>query len=167
LITAKGQLLRQVQFLLHGGSIAALYGNPGLPPYLVVNYPPFYLLVTRLVATVVPVLFAGRLVSALAGVGAFITIRFLADDNRDDAYARALRWLVAGTWLVIPIVREWSGVMRVDMLGVALGLTGVLLAMRGELTWGTILVVLGLLCKPTLIAAPLACWCFMLVRRGA
>ncbi len=152
----EGPLLRQVQFLLHGGSIAALYGNPGLPPYLVVNYPPFYLLVTRLVAMVAPVLFAGRLVSALAGIGAFVAIRFLAADDCDDAYTNALRWLVACTWLVIPIVREWSGVMRVDMLGVVLGLTGVLLAVRGKLSWGTILVVLGLLCKPTLIAAPLA-----------
>ena len=152
----EGPLLRQVQFLVQGGSIAALYGNPGAPPYLVVNYPPLYLLVTRLFATVTPVLFAGRLVSALAGVGAFIAIRLLADDDRDDPYAKALRWLVACTWLVIPIVREWSGVMRVDMLGVALGLTGVLLAVRGKLTWGTVLIVLGLLCKPTLIAAPLA-----------
>jgi hypothetical protein len=152
----EGPLLRQVQFLVQGGSIAALYGNPGAPPYLVVNYPPLYLLVTQLFATVTPVLFAGRLVSALAGIAAFIAIRFLADDDRDDPYANALRWLVACTWLVIPIVREWSGVMRVDMLGVALGLSGVLLAVRGKLSWGTILIVLGLLCKPTLIAAPLA-----------
>ena len=88
--------------------------------------------------------------SALAGVGAFIAIRFLADDDRDDPYTKALRWLVACTWLVIPIVREWSGVMRVDMLGVALGLIGLVLAQRGRLTAGTLLVALALLVKPTL-----------------
>lgn len=152
----EGPLLRQVQFLLHGGAIAALYGNPGAPPYLIVNYPPFYLLMARMIATVTPVLFAGRLLSTLAGVGAFIAIRFLAVHENDDSYGNAMRWLVACTWFAIPIVREWCGVMRVDMLGVALGLTGLLLAIRGKLNWGTILVVLGLLCKPTLIAAPVA-----------
>ena len=46
--------------------------------------------------------------------------------------------------------------MRVDMLGVAVGISGLLVAQRGRMTTGSVLVAIALLAKPTLIAAPLA-----------
>ncbi len=36
--------------LRSGASLPHLYGDPAQPPYLVVNYPPVYLIVTSLVA---------------------------------------------------------------------------------------------------------------------
>lgn len=152
----EGPLLRQVQFLHQGGTIASVYGDPGVAPFVVVNYPPVYLAVTAIVGWVMPILQAGRVISALAGIAALIAIAQLNTQPHATPLANVMRWLAAATWLAIPIVREWSGVMRVDMLGVALGLWGVYLAWRGRLNAGVILVVLALLCKPSLIAAPLA-----------
>ncbi|MFM7679311.1 MAG: glycosyltransferase 87 family protein [Roseiflexaceae bacterium] len=152
----EGPLMRQVQFLHQGGTIATLYGDPGQVPFVVVNYPPMYLLVSAIIGWVMPILQAGRLVSALAGIAVMVAIASLNAHAHESKWTTATRWLAAATWLAIPIVREWSGVMRVDMLGVALGLWGVYLAWRGRLNAGTILLALALLCKPSLIAAPLA-----------
>ena len=152
----EGPLMRQVQYLHHGGTIASVYGDPGSAPFVVVNYPPVYLAVTAVVGWLMPVVQAGRLVSTLAGIAALVAIALLNRQPHATPLATAMRWLTAATWLAIPIVREWSGVMRVDMLGVALGLWGVYLAWRGRLNAGVVLVVLSLLCKPSLIAAPLA-----------
>ena len=152
----EGPLMRQVQFLHQGGTIATLYGDPGQVPFVVVNYPPMYLLVTAIIGWVMPILQAGRLISMLAGIAVFVALAQLNTQPHESRWATATRWLTAATWLAIPIVREWSGVMRVDMLGVALGIWGVYLAWRGRLNAGTILVALALLCKPSLIAAPLA-----------
>ena len=144
----EGPLLRQVQYLHQGGTIATLYGDPGQMPFVVVNYPPVFLTVTSIFSWIVPIISAGRLVSTLARIAIVVAIAQLNKPLHASALATAARWLAAATWLAIPIVREWSGVMRVDMLGVALGLWGVYLAWRGRLTGGTILVVLALHCKP-------------------
>ncbi len=152
----EGPLLRQVQYLSQGGTIANLYGDPGQMPFVVVNYPPVFLTVTSIVSWIFPIISAGRLVSALAGIAIVVAIAQLNKQLHASPIATAARWLAAATWLAIPIVREWSGVMRVDMLGVALGLWGVYIAWRGRLNSGAILVALALLCKPSLIAAPLA-----------
>lgn len=152
----EGPLLRQVQYLHHGGTLATLYGDPGRAPFVVVNYPPLYLSVTAIVSWVMPILSAGRLVSTLSGIAVLVALALLNKQAHATPFDTLMRWLAAATWLAIPIAREWSGVMRVDMLGVALGVWGLYVAWRGRLNSGAILVVLGLLCKPSLIAAPLA-----------
>jgi hypothetical protein len=74
---------------------------------------------------------------------------------------------VGSAFLGLPIVREWATLMRVDMLGVALGLWGmvallaaarVLPAAPGprRLLPAAILITLSLFVKPSLIAAPAA-----------
>src|SRR5262249_50679100 len=72
----------------------------------------------------------------------------------------SLRILIVLAFLGLPIVREWAVVMRVDMLGLALGLWGLVLirrclGRRGVL-WAALPLTLGLFVKPSLIAAPAA-----------
>lgn len=152
----EGPLLRQLQYLQQTASLASLYGPLESAPYVVVNYPPVYLIASQLVALVGDNLWAGRFVSALAGLVAAIAIYVLGRAATPTPLQHVVSAIIAGTWLVIPIVREWSGVMRVDMLGVALGLVGLVVSLRGRLTLGAVLVTLALFCKPSLIAAPMA-----------
>jgi len=78
------------------------------------------------------------------------------------------RTLIVLAFLAIPIVREWSVVMRVDMLGVCLGLWGLAVvqrrAGRRALLWAAIPLALSLLVKPSLIAAPAAALLWLLFR---
>lgn len=152
----EGPLLRQLEFLQASGSLAALYGDPGADPYLIVNYPPVYLVASQLVGEILPALMAGRVVSALAGVIVALSIWTLVMPEQPAPYGRLFAVLTTITWFALPIVREWSGVMRVDMLGVALGLAGLVQVRRNHPLTGTALITLALLTKPSLIAAPLA-----------
>lgn len=153
----EGPLLRQLQYLQQTASLASLYGPLESAPYIVVNYPPVYLVASQLVTIIGDNLWAGRLVSTLAGLVAGLAIYLLSRPTTlPNALPHIVSAIIASTWLVIPIVREWSGVMRVDMLGVALGLIGLVVSLRGRLTFGAILVTLALFTKPSLIAAPMA-----------
>jgi len=157
----EGPLLRQLTYLQQGGTLTGLYGDPGQPPYLVVNYPPVYLVVSQMLGVGMPALMAGRLVSALAGLAVATGLWLLMQPGATTP-ARLVATLVAASWLTLPIVREWSAVMRVDMLGVALGIIGLVLAVRGRPLWGTALIALSLLTKPSLVAAPLALLVFLI-----
>jgi len=152
----EGPLLRQLQYLQQTASLASLYAPLESTPYMVVNYPPVYLLTSHLFTIIGDNLWAGRFVSALAGLIAGIAIYALSRPTSATPLQHIVSAVIAGTWLVIPIAREWSGVMRVDMLGVALGLIGLVVSLRGRLTLGAILVTLALFTKPSLIAAPMA-----------
>ena len=71
-------------------------------------------------------------------------------------------------FLSIGIVREWASVMRVDMLGLSLGLWALVIVQhqRGSrpVLWAAVLLALSLLCKPTLLAAPAAAGLWLLFR---
>jgi hypothetical protein len=79
-----------------------------------------------------------------------------------------LRILIVLAFLGLPIVREWAVVMRVDMLGLALGLWGLVLAQRGlnrgGMLWAALPLTLSLFVKPSLIAAPAATLLWLLFR---
>jgi len=83
----------------------------------------------------------------------------------DPAGARS-RFLIVLAFLALPIVREWAVLMRVDLLGVCLGLWALVIVQRnaGRLTvlWAALPLTLSLLAKPSLIAAPAAAliWLF-------
>ena len=146
----EGPLLRQLQFLMHGGSLTGLYGDVQAAPFIVANYPPLYLSLSRFVAFFVPALAAGRVVSLLAGLVVGMVIVLLALPRHSTRNVVLATVLAALSWFAIPIVREWSGVMRVDMLGVAVGISGLLVAQRGRMTTGSVLVAIALLAKPTI-----------------
>jgi hypothetical protein len=91
--------------------------------------------------------------------------------SRNTQYAirnTLVRSLIVLAFLGLPIVREWAVVMRVDMLGLALGLWGLALARpgvgwRGTL-WAALPLALSLFAKPSLIAAPTAVLLWLLFR---
>ncbi|MDZ4718143.1 MAG: DUF2029 domain-containing protein [Roseiflexaceae bacterium] len=76
--------------------------------------------------------------------------------------------LVALALLGIPIMREWSSVMRVDLLGVCLGLWGLVIISRRvgtwQILWAAPVLALALLTKPSLVAAPAAAVIWLLFR---
>jgi hypothetical protein len=141
-------------------------------------------------------LHAGRFVSllaTLAAVGALWVLAAPMNDERrttnnerrttngERPASTTSRSLVVGRWslvlrlllilafLGVPIVREWAAVMRVDMLGVCLGLWGLALvrrsaAERASVVWPAALLALSLFTKPSLIAAPAAALLWLLFR---
>jgi hypothetical protein len=150
----EGPLLAQANALRAGTPLWRLYADPAAPPYLVVNYPPLFpALAAALAPLAGGALPAGRAVSLLAGLGCALAIwrlsapvserwtagggwrtqppppaGTLAEDATGVRAAQRLmsaaRLLAALSFLALPIVREWSAVMRVDMPGVCLGLWG-------------------------------------------
>ncbi|MEO7908275.1 MAG: DUF2029 domain-containing protein [Roseiflexaceae bacterium] len=177
----EGPLLAQVDLLRAGMPVWQLYSDPNRAPYAVVNYPPAYHLATLLLALPLgDALLAGRLVSltaALAAVGALAVLT--KDEGRTPnpppplsfvlrpSSSVVLRLLLILAFLALPIVREWSVVMRVDMLGVCLGLWGLVIVQRQRgraWLWATLPLALSLLVKPSLIAAPSAALLWLLFR---
>ncbi len=150
----EGPLLAQIDQLLAGRPIWQLYADPGQEPFLIVNYPPLFLILSTMLAWVTnDPLLAGRLVAlggALAGTAALAAL-----------IGRRGAWM-ALIWLTIPVVIEWMPFMRVDLPGVALGLWAVWVARHERLPAvargiGAGLLVVGcLLTKPSLIAGPTA-----------
>lgn len=177
----EGPLLAQVNDLRSGASLPRLYGDPAQPPYLVVNYPPVYLIVTVLVAPLLDwtlpggatTLLAGRLVTFCATLICPLLIWRLTlppdpSIHRTAPAQSGVALVVALAFLALPIVREWSALMRVDLLGVCLGLWGLLLTRRLSRR-AAIPLALSLLVKPSLIAAPAAAlvWLWFRHRRRA
>ncbi len=163
----EGPLLAQVEALRAGVPIWRLYADPAVPPYLVINYPPLYLLLTAALAPLVgAALSAGRLISLLAALGSVAALATLAaspvapDTRRRTPLRLRPASLVALLFLSVPIVREWATLMRVDLLGVCLGLWGLVMLTRAPQVTPRRAVLVGLLLaaslltKPSLLAAP-------------
>jgi hypothetical protein len=141
----EGPLLAQVQALAGGTPVWRLYADPAQPPYLVVNYPPVYLLLAAALSYPLgSALLAGRVAALLATLATLAALAVLLADRRpptadrspansDDsshrwsAVASAASMAVALLLLTVPVVREWAALMRVDMLALALGLWGLAL----------------------------------------
>ncbi len=184
----EGPLLAQVNALRSGTPIWQIYSDPTAPPYLVVNYPPVYLLAAHAVSLITGnALLAGRLVSLAATIGCVVALWLLVRPATTGHRPRAiensatpnnrllgvdlwflLRLLLVLSFLALPIVREWAVVMRVDMLGVCFGLWGLVIARRSLGTsgvlWSAPLLLLSLFTKPSLLAAPAAVGLWLLFR---
>ncbi|NJP04310.1 MAG: hypothetical protein HC837_01110 [Chloroflexaceae bacterium] len=178
----EGPLLEQVTLLRSGIPFWEMYRDPGAPPYAVVNYPPLYPIMAAVLSRLGDLLtlpwftplLAGRLVSLIAAAGCVVALALLMDTGRSGMRAGMRRWLVACLFLTIPVVREWSVLMRVDLAGVCLGLWGLValqaavhpsIAAPVRYGWAIITAVfflLSLYTKPSLIAAP-AAGCLWLV----
>ena len=188
----EGPLLSQVDLLRAGTSLHQLYGPLDQPPHLVVNYPPTYLLATLLARSFVgDTLLAGRLVS-LASTLACVAALFILvcgvggvmrqASGRSKKFHLALALVLSLAFLALPITREWAVLMRVDLLGVALGLWGIVALgvkiqaseVRGwasafTLLLAALLLTASLYTKPSLVAAPVAVCAWLLItdwRRG-
>jgi hypothetical protein len=142
----EGPLLAQVRALAEGTPLWRIYADPARPPFLVVNYPPVYLLLAAALSYALgSALLAGRVVSLLATLAALAALAVLlrADGRRqtvdgstkyssESQRSAVGRWLPAAALLLltVPVVREWAALMRVDMLALALSLWGLALMTR-------------------------------------
>lgn len=167
----EGPLLTQAELVRQGTPVWELYRDPARPPYTIVNYPPLYPLLAAIGGWVSGnTLLAGRLLSLGATFGCLIAIVLLSNQRTGQSSVvshssippsptRAERWphiAAAVVFLTIPIIREWSVFMRVDMLGVCLGLWGLVALQRRQPVLAALLLLLSLYTKPSLLAAPVA-----------
>ena len=129
----EGPLLAQVRALAGGTPVWRLYADPAKPPFLVVNYPPVYMLLSAALSFPLGgALLAGRVVALLATLATLGALAVLLRQTTGHRQSRALppsSFLLppssfAFLLLTVPIIREWVALMRVDMLALALGLWG-------------------------------------------
>ncbi len=146
-------------------------------PFIVFHYPPVYYLVTRAAAWFAPdMLSAGRLVSALSAlsIGPLVAALVLTAGRRHGERLKARHLAIAAVAGLLAVclhaVRTWGLVMRVDVLAIALGLAGVLLAARANgrvpgTVLGLLLCVAAVYTKQTQLPAGLAVFAVVLLRR--
>ncbi len=143
------------------------YSPLGTYPAIVYHYPPVYHLATAGVAGAFGMdqLIAGRLVSLLSTIASMLFVGMLvrAAVPRDESRTvRALAPAIGALCLAsIPTILTWSVLMRVDMLGCALTLGGLVLSVQAIrrpvlVPLAALVFVLSVYTKQTNIAAPLA-----------
>ncbi|MDH7568813.1 MAG: glycosyltransferase family 39 protein, partial [Armatimonadota bacterium] len=145
----EGVALDRCVGLLHG---EPLYPAVGRPPFITWNFPPLYMWVCALAARAVGPSFAvGRTVSLLAALAAAVLVGLLASRGGVSRF-----WAVVAGLLFVGTctVATWGALMRVDMLGVAFGLVGLVCVASRRPAWqaGTAFG-LAFLCKQSLFAA--------------
>ena len=150
--------------------------GPALP-FIVFHYPPLFYLLARSAAAFMPdLLSAGRLVSASAAVSIVpLAGALVLASARTPKGQRSLQYLAiaAAAGLValsLHAIRTWALFMRVDMVAIALGLAGVLVAAKtsGRLlgtTCALLLCVASVYCKQTQLPAGIAVFVIALLRR--
>jgi hypothetical protein len=127
-----------------------MYSTSTALPFIVFHYPPLYYLVVRATLAIQSdFLAAGRLVSALMTIPIVLSISgivLVATRRRNEARATTDYFIaLAAGFLALNMhaVQSWAMLMRVDMLAVALGITGVLIGAWAEgRFWGTLLALL-------------------------
>jgi hypothetical protein len=158
-----------------------MYSTSTTLPFIAFHYPPLFHLFSRAALTIMPsFLAAGRLVSSLATLLIAISVTGIvmiaskrpAEARRGAEFAIA----VAAGLLVLNLhaVRSWGMLMRVDMVAVALGMTGMLIgSWSSGRFWGTLCALLlcgaAVFAKQTEMPTGIAVFLIALLRnpRGA
>jgi len=136
-------------------------------PFIVGMYPPVYLMTTHFIgAAIGDIQIGGRVVTVLAAVTCAAMIAAIVLELLPSRLDRRARWtgaLAAGALtLSISTVRLWAPSARVDLLGVALSVSGFFLFVNGRrFGWRWIAAfgcfVLAAFTKQSFVAAPAAC----------
>jgi hypothetical protein len=114
-------------------------------PYTISNYPPLYVVaISPFVALWGPNFWGGRLLSALSALASGVFLALIIYRLRRDALAALI---AAGLFLAFPFVVHWSGLLRIDLLALALSLGGLYALVRAPEGWA------GLLTGAVLLAA--------------
>jgi hypothetical protein len=146
-------------------------------PFIVFHYPPVFYLLVRMIAPLTPdLLAAGRFISAIAAVSivplvaALVLVSVHPPNGRRSFYYVAIGITAGLIALSLHAIRTWGLFMRVDMVAIALGLAGVLIAAcaNGKLfgtTCGLLVCVASVYCKQTQLPAGIAIFVIVLLRR--
>jgi hypothetical protein len=164
----EGNILNALLRITHGSTP---YPDPHALPNIINPYGPaaYYLLV-------IPVKLFGlsffypRVMVLLCTV---VIAGFIALEIRRATASWVLGATLATIFLCLPNVQEWMWLLRVDLLGIAFSVAGLVLLSRElehhpdhpRVLPAAILFAVALLVKPTLAAAPAACFFALLVRR--
>jgi hypothetical protein len=141
---------------------ATPYPPVGNPPYVVSPYGPvFYYAAAPLVAWFGTGFTASRLLVLASGVLATLfLVLLLARWTGSRRIALAFGLL----FLALPLVRNWIFVLRVDLFALALALAGLyVFSLRRRPVWPALLFLAALFAKITMLAAPVACWLYLLL----
>ena len=123
----EGGLLQEAMTLARGGGI---YNDFRHYPFLVATYPPFYSLLSAAGVRLFGAGFAfGRALSVVATLGIAVLIWGIVRRVARSHFAAAG---AAVLFLAAPIVRLWAPAMRVDMVGMLLGLGALYCVLRGR-----------------------------------
>jgi hypothetical protein len=154
-----------------------MYGNSQELPFIVFHYPPLYYLLVRAISIFMPdMLSGGRLISAVSAVliaplvAGIVLVAARNPDGRRRVMPIAIAVVAGLLVLCLHAVRTWGLLMRVDMIAIALGLAGVLVAawadgdFRGT-TFALLLCVASVYAKQTQLPAGAAIFLVTLLRR--
>jgi hypothetical protein len=165
----EGPLMWQVQNLFDP---SRSYGSLENGPLVIWNYPPAYLLAVRAVWEVQgDLLWSGRFVSYLSGLGVEFLLAAIIYGVLPRRFGRWVRMCAAGTGLLFLCTDAaflWFPLMRVDLLGLLATYLGVyLFVSAGEKHWKEYLAFgcffVAAYSKQTFLSAPIACFLATLV----
>jgi len=148
------------------------YVRLGGGPLVIWNYPPAYLIAVRELWLVQgDLLWSGRFVSFLCGLGIALLLAAIVYRASPSRFGSSIRLGAAGTGLLFLCTAPalyWFPFMRVDWLGLLATYLGVFLYLSAESRqWKTYLAflffLLAICTKQTFVAAPLACFLITLV----
>ncbi|QQV79121.1 hypothetical protein H5J25_16375 [Sphingomonas aliaeris] len=159
----EGIVWQQMRNMLAGTGYAPLRTYPAI----VYHYPPVYHLTTAALAWAAGIdeLLAGRLVSLLSTFASMLFVGMLTYSAVSKDESTVVRWLSAGVAAAClamnSTIVEWAVLMRVDMLGCALTLGGLVLSVRAFtrptlVPLAALVFVLAVYTKQTNIAGPAA-----------
>lgn len=137
------------------------YPPVGGPPYIVDPYGPvFYYMVAPLVKLFGVNFTAPRLLVLASGlaVGLFLVLLLR---RWTESWVIALGFGMS--FLAVSLVRTWISILRVDLFGLAMAMAGLyVFSSSRRLLWPALLFLAAIYTKMTLIAAPIACFLYMM-----
>jgi hypothetical protein len=155
----EGNILNAALRITHG---LTPYPPVGGLPYVVNPYGPvFYYAVAPLVKLFGVSFAAPRFLVLASGLAVALFLVLLLRRWTESW------WIALGfglSFLAVSLVRDWIYVLRVDLFGLALSLAGVyVFSTSRRLAWPALLFVAALFAKITLIAAPIACFLYLMM----
>lgn len=140
------------------------------PPYTISNYPPLYgLTLAPGVALFGPNFWIGRLISSLCAVAAGVFLALIIYDASRDPWAAAT---TAGVLWAMPYVVHWAGLLRIDLLALALSAAALYVLVRAPetragLLGGAILLTAAAYTRQSYaLAAPFAAFVWLWTQQG-
>lgn len=144
------------------------YHSLDAPPWIVTSYPPLYPFINGLFMILTgPTLIAGRFISTVSLIGILVvSIMILRKAN----IGSSVSLIAAGILLVFPWPVNWAQVVRVDILGIFLTITGIFFWIRSEkkidVYLAAIFLSLAAFTKQSLLVAPVSLFVYALLTKN-